>query len=97
MKILIISFLIAFITGCSFDNTYKSDIYDRDYIKMDANTTLYSSNKTFSVKEPINRGILFEGLDKYDDFTVLQRRIIGEIVEMFYLEIDKIDVLWVII
>ena len=91
MKILIISFLIAFITGCSFDNTYKSDIYDRDYISMDANTTLYSSNKTFSVKAPINRGILFEGLDKYDYFTVLQRRIIGEIVEIFYLEIDNID------
>ena len=91
MKILIISLLIYFITGCSFDNTYKSDIYDRDYIKMDANTTLYSSNKTFSVKAPINRGILFEGLDKYDDFTVLQRRIIGEIVEIFYLEIDNID------
>jgi len=34
MWIPIISFLIAFITGCSFDNTYKSDIYDRDYIKM---------------------------------------------------------------
>lgn len=66
-------------------------IYDRDYISMDANTTLYSSNKTFSVKAPINRDILFEGLDKYDDFTVLQRRIIGEIVEIFYLEIDKID------
>ena len=77
--------------GCSFDNTYKSDFYDRDYISMDANTTLYSSNKTFSVKAPINRGILFEGLDKYDDFTVLQRRIIGEIVEIFYLEIDNID------
>ena len=76
--------------GCSFDNTYKSDFYDRDYISMDANTTLYSSNKTFSVKAPINRGILFEGLDKYDDFTVLQRRIIGEIVEIFYLEIDNI-------
>lgn len=47
MKIPIISLLIAFITGCSFDNTYKSDIYDRDYISMDANTTLYSSKKHF--------------------------------------------------
>ena len=96
MKIPIISLLIAFITGCSFDNTYKSE-YDRDYISLDANTTLYSSNKTFSVKAPINRGVLFEGLDKYDDFTVLQRRIIGEIVEIFYLEIDKIDTLWIIV
>lgn len=47
MKIPIILFLIVFMAGCSFDNTYKSDFYDRDYISMDANTTLYSSKKHF--------------------------------------------------
>lgn len=88
MRIQMILFLCIFLCGCSINSSSE---YTRSYIKMYPDTRLYSFSKSYSIKAPVNRGVLFEGFDKTDDFTLLRRRIMGEIVEFIYFEIEKIN------